>query len=765
MKMKLYGFQSAAVRNTVKEFKRADRAKVIMPCGTGKSLVGVHIVKKMTPKRSLIVAPSLALVKQLIDTYAEQGGLQRVMVVCSDDSTAKEAREKFEIPGVTTDATLIASELRKRSGIMVFSTYQSSPKIAAAFADGNLPAFDLAVFDEAHHMAGGSKIFTTALDDDRIKIRKRLFMTATPRVATQSAKDQATEDGYEFASMDDETQFGREAFYMSFNTAIDGDHLTDYQVAIFVVKESEIQSMVDSDEDAKETAKRVALIRAMQEHDIRKVLAYHRSVRQMNWFADIGLRKTFDAFKESDQVTGSLWSGALDGSDPVSVRRSTLNHFAGLNGDSRAVLNNCKVLQEGVDCPAVDAVCLIEPRTQPVDIVQIVGRAIRKSANKKIATIILPVFMPKGVEEDVETFIKSSDFAPVWDVIAAIRSHDDRVQGWVSSAGSFSGAASKSHIKFNINLPSGIQGKFYEAIESRIVSRFAKSMPLTEELILQLMQEYQEKTGIWPSYKNYDTTVGGTWCAINSLLDRGGRGLPGGTSLAELRRKITGEQYSRKFEQLSEECIWKWMQEYKEMNGKYPVQNERSECPDGSKWIAINASLRQGSRGLPGGSSLQILRIKMTGESQKILSEEAIWKWMQDYFVNYGDWPRSNSKDRVEGMTWDAVNKSMKKGRWGLVAGSSLMKLRERMMRDSLPVFTEDMISEWMLEHFNKHQIWPSVDTVIDPPFKTWRQIDDSLIHGRCGLPGGSSIAKLRKQRFQVSRNKTTIPPMESTPA
>ena len=116
-------------------------------------------------------------------------------------------------------------------------------------------------------------------------------------------------------------------------------------------------------------------------------------------------------------------------------------------------------------------------------------------------------------------------------------------------------------------------------------------------------------------------------------------------------------------------------------------------------------------------------------------------------------------------MTWDAVNESMKKGRWGLVAGSSLMKLRERMMRDSLPVFTEDMISEWMLEHFNKHQIWPSVNTVIDPPFKTWRQIDDLLIHGRCGLPGGSSIAKLRKQRFQVSRNKTTIPPMESTPA
>lgn len=675
----LYEFQSTAVQNVVSEFIKADRAKVIMPCGTGKTIVGVHVVKKMTPKRSLIMAPSLALVKQLLDTHAEQSELSRVMVVCSDDSTAKEAREKFDIPGVTTDVQVIAAELRKRSGITVFSTYQSSPKIAEAFASAKLPAFDLAIFDEAHHMAGGSKIFTTPLDDDRIRIRKRLFMTATPRIATQSAKEQADDEGYEFASMDDESQFGREAFGMSFNEAIEGEYLTDYQVAVFVVKESEIQQWVNDDEDANATAKRVALVRAMQEHDIRKVIAYHSTIGQMNWFADTGLRDTFDAFKKSKQVTGSLWSGALEGADPVSVRRRTLNHFASLNGDSRAVLNNCRVLQEGIDCPAVDAVCLIEPRTQPVDIVQIVGRAIRKSPKKKIATIILPVFMPKGVEEDVEEFVKSSDFATVWDVIAAIKSHDNRVHGWVSSAGSFSGSASKSHIKFNINLPSVIQGKFYEAIESRIVTRFS-DVTLTEDLIWGWMQDHYRENGKWPS-----VNTPGRWSVLDNRLRKGRFGLPGGSSLAKLRGNLGSEQ------PLTEAQIYECIQDYYSKTGRWPAASTICPASPYGSWPAIDMALRLGRRGLPGGSSIAKLRggvltragsLTKRGASNQLTFDQ-IYEWMLDHKMSHGVFPNCEMKTKVGDTNWRAIDSALRLGSRGLPGGSSIAKFRKKMFTEN----------------------------------------------------------------------------------
>ena len=749
MKLDLYPFQSTAVQNTVKEFATADRTKVIMPCGTGKSLVGVHIMNQMAPRRSLVVSPSLALVKQLLDTHTEQGSLSRILVVCSDDSTAKEARDKFEIPGVTTDAKLITSELRKKTDVMVFSTYQSSPKIAEAFAGGSVPAFDLAVFDEAHHMAGGSKIFTTALDDDRIKIRKRLFMTATPRVATKSAKQQAEDEGYEFYSMDDEEHFGREAFGMSFNEAIEGDYLTDYQVAIFVVKESEIQEWVDKDEDYHLTAKRVALIRAMQEHDIRKVIAYHKTINQMKWFADVGLQNTFNAFKESNAVSGTLWSGALEGSDSAGVRRQVLNHFAGLNGDTRAVLNNCRVLQEGVDCPSVDAVCLIDSRTSPIDIVQIVGRAIRRSPNKQIATIILPVFMPSGVEDDVESFIQSSDFAVVWDVVAAIKAHDSRVQGWVSSAGSFGSGESKSHIKFNINLPSRIQGKFFDAIESRIVRRFRANKMLTEDLIWGWMKLYFITNGKYPSVKtNESPETGEEWRNIDSSLRIGNRGLRGGSSIAMLKSQRTGVKSVRRTSMLKESIVFRWMKRYCKEKGHWPRQSSMELSPEGSTWCSVNSALQVGVRGLAGGSSLKKLRLKFNGLDKPQLTEDNIFEWMKEYFEENQKWPLADSKETIHGRSWRYINKCLKEGKQGLTGGSSFIKLILKHGRDpnlysgaghgivrAISDEKKNEIFDEMSQYLAKNGRWPNAKTSSE-----WHRLDAVL------SKRGSSLSKLRKQ-------------------
>jgi len=606
-------YQLKAIEAAVETLKQTDRAKVIMPCGTGKTLVGFHVRWRLAPKRSLIVAPSLALIKQLLDEYDEQGGIDcPVMVVCHDDSTVKKAREKYNIPNATTDPVEIRKRLKSNRTILVFCTYQSTPRLAEAYQSLRLPKLDFGLFDEAHRMAGRSK-YGAALSDGNIPIAKRLFMTATPRVATKFAIAKAADDGVDLASMDDESQFGPEAFCMSFNDAIAGGHLTDYQVAVFVIKESEIAAMIDGNEDARELAKRVALMRAMAQHDIRKVLAYHKRNEKAKWFADVGVPSIFDAFQRAGEIDGTLWSKSLSGADKADDRVKMLDKLKHLNGDSRAVLSNCEVLQEGVDCPSVDAVCLIEPRTSPINIVQIIGRAIRKSPNKKIATIVLPVFMPADAEGDIEGFVASSEFAPVWDTLAALKSHDNRVEGWVSSAGKFGSSERKSHIEFNVDLPAALQGKFADAITSRVVSQFTESMRLSEDLVWQWMQDYFAQHKKWPSKKTKSRAPdGSSWGAIDLSLRVGTRGLQGGLTIASLKKKNGLVRIC-----LTEDLIWGWMQEFFKKRNRWPTARTEELTPDGSTWNSISQCLTGCRRGLRAGLSLRKFRKKMLSADAK----------------------------------------------------------------------------------------------------------------------------------------------------
>lgn len=680
--MQPYEFQIEAANKTVVELESAYRAKVIMPCGTGKTIVGLSIVETMKPRRCLVMAPSLALIKQLLDTYAAETELPRVIVVCSDDSTAKEAREQFEIPHVTTDVKTIASELKRRSRLIAFCTYQSGPRIAEAFAVSKLPAFDLAVFDEAHHMAGGSKLFTIALKNERIPIRKRVFMTATPRIATKSASKQAEDECFEFASMDDESLFGREAYSMSFNDAIAGDHLTDYQVAVFVVRESEISQWLVDDQDAAETAKRVAMLRAIEQHGIRKVIAYHSSVTKMKWFADIGLPRTLEALYGND-VRSRLWSRSMSASDSASSRKKTLDTFGALDETTVGVLSNCKVLQEGVDCPSVDAVCLSDSRSSPIDIVQIVGRAIRKSKNKTIATIIIPVFMPAGLETDVESFVQSSGFSAVWDVVAALKSHDGRVSGWIESGKAF-GQGTGNTIPLSINLPVQIQARFFAAIESRIVGKFsARSFEqLSEDSIWAEMLEYKRINGKFPTDKTKCTCKFGLWKTIGIALFTGSRGLPGGSSLAKLRRRNTGIDTGRKSGiSLTEDLVWQEILAFKKANGIFPSTNTKPKTSFGITWSAMSGNLSSGYYGLPGGSSLAKLIEARTGKKRPDnrplsaiqLTEDMIYERMKAFKSLRGFWPGVNKRhDPTDLGSWPALADALKHGYRGLPGGSSL---------------------------------------------------------------------------------------------
>jgi predicted helicase len=229
-----------AVRATAGGFNGTDRGQLLMACGTGKTLAAMWIAERLGSKRTLILVPSLSLLAQTLREWSANATEPfDYLAVCSDETVVGEDKftqhtAELGLP-VTTDPERIAAFLRRRGRRVVFATYQSSPQIAAAYL-GKTPRFDLAVADEAHRCAGrvGTE-FTTILDPEQIKARRRLFMTATPRYYTPRLRREAGQLDMEVASMDDDAAFGPVLHRLSFGEAIKRDLLSDYQVAVIGV--------------------------------------------------------------------------------------------------------------------------------------------------------------------------------------------------------------------------------------------------------------------------------------------------------------------------------------------------------------------------------------------------------------------------------------------------------------------------------------------------------------------------------------------------
>jgi predicted helicase len=240
-----WAYQGEAMNAVVKGLRRADRGQLIMACGTGKTLIALFIKEKLGAERTLVLVPSLSLLAQTLREWTANSKEEfEFLPVCSDETVTESDAAVANTSDlgfpVTTDPTDIAAFLRRRSGRrVVFATYQSSREIAKAFALGRVPAFDLAIADEAHRCAGPvSSDFATILDVHEIKARRRLFMTATPRYFTGRVVREAKGSDFEVASMDDEAAFGSVLYRLTFGQAIKRDLLTDYQVAVVGVDDA-----------------------------------------------------------------------------------------------------------------------------------------------------------------------------------------------------------------------------------------------------------------------------------------------------------------------------------------------------------------------------------------------------------------------------------------------------------------------------------------------------------------------------------------------
>ncbi|MDV3136820.1 Helicase associated domain protein, partial [Mycobacterium sp. 29Ha] len=485
--------QQQAVRAVVKGFEDADRGQLVMACGTGKTLAALFITEKLEAKRTLVLVPSLSLLKQTLNVWRANCSEEFASLpVCSDEtvSTAEDApishTSDLGVP-VTTDPEAIAVFLRQRSGPRVmFATYQSSPQIAKAFALGRVPTFDLVIADEAHRCAGpASSDFATVLDPAEIKARRRLFMTATPRYFTGRVLKAADEADYEVASMDDESKFGPVFHRLTFGEAIERDLLTDYQVVVVGVDDDTYRQWAERGvfvtrdgktvTDARTLAGQIGLAKAMRKYDLHRVISFHSRVSRARKFS-AEMPEVIDWMPARQRPKGTLWSRFASGEMPAGDRYVLLQHLARLDDGDRGLLSNARCLAEGVDVPTLDGVAFIDPRRSEVDIVQAVGRAIRKSEDKATGTVVIPVFV--DTETDPEAALDSSAFRPVWDVVKALRAHDAELGEQLDTLRremGRTGGKPKIPDKIDLDVPATVSKDFVGAFEARLVERTTQS--------------------------------------------------------------------------------------------------------------------------------------------------------------------------------------------------------------------------------------------------------------------------------------------------
>lgn len=481
--------QTEAIQGVIGGFAKNRRGQLIMACGTGKTLTSLWIDEALGNRQTLVIVPSLSLLGQTLRSWTANATTRLdYLAVCSDETVA--SADSFTtrtadlgVP-VTTDPATIRSFLSCASGRQVlFCTYHSSPAIAEA-QDGTGNELDLVVVDEAHRAAGqATKVFGTVLDEDRIRARKRLFMTATPRFVSSGLQKAAQARDYELTSMDDPAIFGPVLHRLPFPEAIDRELLSDYRVVVIGVNDKNLARLVERRElfalgdetvDAETLARLVGLLRAIQRFDLRRVLSFHSRIEAARSFAAL-VPKVTAWMPSDDRPQGHCWTHHITGTMNAGERELLLDQLRHLNGADWGVLSNVRCVAEGVDVPAIDGVAFIDPRRSPIEVIQAVGRAIRKTDDKRVGTIVVPVFIPPGGSE--EESLAASDFQAVWSVIRALRAHDEILAEQLDNARFELGRRRGGEVvlpdRIVLDLPVSISPSFARAFTARLVEKSA----------------------------------------------------------------------------------------------------------------------------------------------------------------------------------------------------------------------------------------------------------------------------------------------------
>ncbi len=458
-----------------------------MACGTGKTYTSLKIMEALDPKITLFLVPSIALLSQTFREYAQEKSEPfYASIVCNDDKVGKSKDEdnddiKFsELPiKASTHLEDILSVHKKaqkeNKRFIIFSTYQSALRIKEA-QEAGLGGIDLIVCDEAHRTVGAmyssnerddKNAFTLCHSDKNIKAKKRLYMTATPKVYSESSKAKAKEKDNVIYSMDDAEIFGEEIYTLHFSKAIALDLLTDYKVIILAVRKENLSGVTNS------VNKKISQLKAegtkldkklINNEFVCKIVGTHKGLAKQDLIVlddenkeDHNLQNQYDTapsqrainfcksintsknIKDSFETIMECYDEELkkksfknlkisidhiDGTMNCKERLEKLEKLNEFQPNTCKVLSNARCLSEGVDVPALDSIIFFDGKSAMVDIIQAVGRVMRKAKNKKRGYIILPIALEESEIKNLDEAVNNTNFKNIWKVIKALRSHD-----------------------------------------------------------------------------------------------------------------------------------------------------------------------------------------------------------------------------------------------------------------------------------------------------------------------------------------------------
>lgn len=476
--------QTEALEKTHTHFQTADRGKLIMACGTGKTFTSLRIAENETNGNGLILflVPSIALLGQTLREWtADSNEPIKPVCICSDSKITKKTNLNDDgdstsvidlaMPASTDVKNIIRQfrrikEANKEGMTVVFSTYQSIEVIAEAqkAMDADINAvFDLIICDEAHRTTGlklageDSSAFIKVHDNNFLEAKKRLYMTATPRLYSDDSKSKAAQNDALICSMDDEYLYGKEIYRIGFGEAVERDLLTDYKVLILTLSDKDIpvslQNSLAQDKEVStdDLSKLIGCINALSKQiigddELIKVSDPEPMKRAVAFCQNINISKNItDTFNEvSDEYVDTLdekkkeeivsvESQHIDGSMSAPQRDELLGWLKAddIEPSHCRVLTNVRCLSEGVDVPSLDSVLFLSARNSQVDVVQSVGRVMRKAPNKKYGYIIIPVVIPSDIEPS-KALDDNDRFKVVWTVLNALRAHDDRFNATIN---------------------------------------------------------------------------------------------------------------------------------------------------------------------------------------------------------------------------------------------------------------------------------------------------------------------------------------------
>ena len=474
----LYKHQREALKAVERKFREVDRGKLLMACGTGKTLTSLRIAEQLVGKGGCILylVPSLSLMSQTIRKWTQDAEIKlRSFAVCSDVHVGKRrARDDLSDINIhdlaypaTTDAAKLGEEFSRACDDdrmnVIFSTYHSIQVISEAQRSYELPEFDLIVCDEAHRTTGATLAgedesnFVKVHSQDFIKGEKRLYMTATPRIFGDKVRSKAKEAAAVLCSMDDPELYGETFYEVSFSYAVENDLLTDYKVIVLAMDEGVVSASVQkrlTNEDSElvldDVTKIIGCYRALAKIGLKEELltdtkpmsqavAFCKGIKSSEMIKKEFAEVVSEYLEEQGQETGEMLRCEVehvDGTFNAKERGRLLDWLSAENEresdqNTCRILSNARCLSEGVDVPALDAILFMHPRKSQIDVVQSVGRVMRRAPGKNMGYVILPIGIPAGIPPS-QALKDNEKYKTVWQILNALRAHDDRFDSMIN---------------------------------------------------------------------------------------------------------------------------------------------------------------------------------------------------------------------------------------------------------------------------------------------------------------------------------------------